>query len=86
LGSGWPLRHHNVLAQTFTLELPYSNIRDTAAVGHRVCKGDRPTKPIACENIGLTEELWGMMQQGWDSQLGSRPSLSEFAELLEVQG
>jgi hypothetical protein len=52
----------------------------------RVLKGERPTKPIDCENIGFTEELWGMMQRGWASQLESRPSLSEFVELLEVQG
>jgi hypothetical protein len=75
-----------MLAQIFTLNLPFSHIRDTFGLFLRVAKGDeRPINPVGCENIGFTDDLWDMMQRGWSAQPESRSSLSAFIELLESQ-
>jgi hypothetical protein len=71
-------------AQTFTLDLPFSHIRDTFGLFLRVAKGDeRPIKPNGCEKIGFTNDLWDVMQQGWSAQPEFRSSLSAFIEVLE---
>jgi hypothetical protein len=74
-----------MLAQVFVLEMPFYHIRDNVALALRVLKGERPTKPIGCENIGFTDDLWDMMQRGWSAKPESRPSLSAFVEMLQSQ-
>jgi hypothetical protein len=70
----------------FTLKPPYSHLRSYVEVIVRVMRGERPTKPVDCENIGFTDDLWDLMQQGWAKEPESRPSLSAFIEVLESQG
>jgi hypothetical protein len=70
------------LAQTFTLEVPFSHVRNDHAIAMRTVKGERPLKPISCENIGFSDDLWDVMEQGWASSPDSRPFLSAFFDVL----
>jgi hypothetical protein len=75
-----------MLAQVFALKLPFSDhIRDTFELIVRVARGERPTKPDGCENVGFTDDLWDLMQRGWSAEPMSRPSLPEFVEVLQTQ-
>jgi serine/threonine protein kinase len=69
--------------QIFTLQTPFSHIKNDYAVLFRAQHGERPPKPEGCEAIGFIDELWEVMQQGWATEPQSRQPLSAFADLLQ---
>jgi hypothetical protein len=71
-------------AQMFSSQPPFFDISNHIALSLRVIQGGRPLKPTGCENIGLTDDLWEVVQRGWAKELSSRPALSAFMEVLEV--
>jgi hypothetical protein len=47
-----------------------------------VLRGERPTKPTDCEDVGFSDTLWDVMQRGWDAKAELRPPLADFAAAL----
>jgi hypothetical protein len=68
--------------QVFTCKTPFFQYEIDYAVFHKVTNGERPSKPVDCEHIGLSDELWNVMQQGWAAEPESRASLSDFIQAL----
>jgi hypothetical protein len=71
-------------AQVFTCKLPFFEIKDDFAAFYTVLTGKRPSKPVNCESIGFSDELWDVMQRGWGPEPNSRPPLGAFIEVLEA--
>ncbi|KAG6829262.1 hypothetical protein H0H92_005142 [Tricholoma furcatifolium] len=77
-----------VAFELFTGKVPFYGIkRDTAIILH-VKSGGRPTRPPPSSRSwwgwGLTEEMWSLMEQSWESQPAQRPSSAEIVERLEM--
>jgi hypothetical protein len=47
-----------------------------------VLEGERPTRPGTSANVGLTDEVWDVMQRGWDKEPQYRPGLAEFLQAV----
>jgi hypothetical protein len=65
--------------QLFTCETPFSQLTDYR-IPMLVRSGGRPPKPTGLEDVGFTEDLWELMQRGWDADPDVRPPLSDFAK------
>ena len=37
--------------------------------------GEQPQRPDGAENLGFTNELWGVVEQCWSVDAGIRPSV-----------
>jgi hypothetical protein len=68
--------------QVFTSKTPFFLIQNDVMVLHKVLNGERPPKPVDCENVGFTDELWDLMQRGWAAEPESRASLVDFIQVL----
>jgi hypothetical protein len=43
-----------------------------------VLSGQRPSRPNGLDDIGLSDEIWNLMEHGWHHAPARRPSLGEF--------
>jgi hypothetical protein len=43
-----------------------------------VLSGQRPSRPDGLNDIGLSDEIWNLMERGWHHAPAHRPSLGEF--------
>ena len=53
------------------------------AVMWKVTKGERPKRPEGAQGSWFTDDLWGMLNRCWASQLKSRPNIKSVFECLE---
>ncbi|KAG6825605.1 hypothetical protein H0H92_003089 [Tricholoma furcatifolium] len=76
-----------VAFELFTGQVPFHSIqRETAIILH-VKSGGRPTHPPLSSpswSWGLTEEMWSLMEQSWESHPAQRPCSAEIVGLLEM--
>ncbi|KAG6807635.1 hypothetical protein H0H92_006874, partial [Tricholoma furcatifolium] len=76
-----------VAFELFTGKVPFHSItRDNAIILH-VNRGGRPTRPAPSSSSwswGLTEEIWLLMEQSWESQPTQRPRSAAIVERLEM--
>ena len=54
---------------------PYWEMTNEAAVITAIMRGDRPPKPEAMENLGLTDQLWELVEQCWSADTSARPDV-----------
>jgi serine/threonine protein kinase len=69
--------------QVFTSTTPFSHIRLDHVVVVKVLSGERPPKPVDCESVGFSNELWDVVKRAWDAEPESRASLADFIQVLE---
>lgn len=68
--------------QVFTGKVPFPN-NTYIVVTKKITDGERPPRPPKTTRLGLSDELWAMIQSSWASKAEDRPSASAFVELLE---
>ena len=49
----------------------------TGPVIKQILHGERPCKPQAAEQLGLTEEMWKFIERCWNADPNRRPSIDE---------
>ena len=79
-GRGYRLVHV-YFPQVLTGKTPFRNIPGPAITYH-VYRGRRPFKPENASAIGFSDSVWGLTQQCWDGEKGSRPKVGEVVTLL----
>ena len=67
--------------QVLTGQTPFRNTPDSA-IAYHVCRGTRPSKPENASAIGFSDSVWGLTQQCWVGEKGSRPKVGEVVTLL----
>ena len=65
------LMYHQVLCG----KVPYWEISNEIAVMRAITDGGRPQKPEAMENLGFTNQLWGLIEQCWLVDASARPDV-----------
>ncbi|KXN86652.1 Receptor-interacting serine/threonine-protein kinase 1 [Leucoagaricus sp. SymC.cos] len=75
-----------VFHEAFGGKMPFYEAATPAAIILRAIAGRRPTPPvndsIAYTLLGLSQEIWDVMDKGWSSDPGARPPLQEFLRVL----
>ncbi|KAG6895172.1 hypothetical protein C0993_010043 [Termitomyces sp. T159_Od127] len=75
------------LQQIFTGHIPYHGIMNQTTVMLRILQGKKPTCPeesdAAWHQHGLTQQMWGLMEECWAFQASKRPSASEVVAKLK---
>lgn len=61
--------------------MPFPEIRELGAI-REIMDGKRPPRPPNAANLGLSDELWAVIQCLWAHEAGDRPPVSTFADLL----
>ncbi|KAF9647735.1 kinase-like protein, partial [Thelephora ganbajun] len=60
---------------------------------HRLCgyvpvsavlRGERPEKPLDAESLGLSHELWGLVELCWSESSSTRPTAGELLDYLSL--
>jgi hypothetical protein len=69
--------------QVFTGQVPFPENERSYIVIRKVAEGGRPPRPPKSTKLGLSDELWAVVQSSWSHEATDRPSLSTFVELLE---
>ena len=49
----------------------------------KIVGGKRPSRPPTGTELGLSDELWGIIQASWVQEVEKRPSVSAFVDFLE---
>ncbi|OCH94856.1 kinase-like protein [Obba rivulosa] len=83
-----------VMWEVFTGSIPFSNLPRDATVMNKVLSGGRPDRPYQAMGLGLTDDVWEIMQRCWEEDLSARPAAcdvliklrksSESAETLKI--
>jgi len=75
-------------SQIFSGLIPFHEIHDHAVI-LPVIRGQRPSRPcvcdpwnIACEDLGLDDETWGVIDTCWDMEPERRPVAKEVGAFL----
>ena len=82
LEKGVPSKEGDVYAlgmtvyQVLTGEFPFYPRREFEVI-HAVINGERPPKPENAEEIGMTEAIWGLMEECWKEDRAERPVMPE---------
>lgn len=61
-------------AQVMAGLLPFS-LNSTYAVMNKVLSGVRPDRPMDAVSIGLSDDLWDIVEDGWKQQCAERPTI-----------
>jgi hypothetical protein len=51
---------------------PFTGLRKITQVVRKVLNNERPTRPEAARAIGLTDDVWGIVEACWGQDPGSR--------------
>lgn len=71
-----------VMLEIFSGEIPYVDILRPTNVRAKIVNGDRPSRPNATD-IGLSDEVWKLIERCWDQHWGNRPSMLSVVEVLQ---
>lgn len=69
--------------QVFTENVPFSYFQNDSMVVLRVMKGKRPDRPENASSLGLTSDIWELMQMCWQQYYDDRPNISSVLEYLQ---
>ena len=72
-----------VFLQVFTGQLPFPKNISLAIVMKKVIDGERPLRPKKGKKLGLSDELWELIQSSLAHEVEKRPSASAFVDSLE---
>ena len=64
--------------EVFTGRMPFEEQKNEAVV-LRISQGGRPAKPVNARDVGLTDELWGILESCWQQTPKKRPGVGEVA-------
>ena len=62
--------------EVFTGKMPFEEQKNEAVV-LRISQGGRPAMPVNVREIGLTVEMWGVIESCWQQMPKKRPTMSE---------
>ncbi|OCH92031.1 kinase-like protein [Obba rivulosa] len=69
--------------ETFTGRTPiHSYAKNIAKVPHSILSGDRPRRPPQATKLGLSDELWALMEACWHADPQSRPDIAAVVACL----
>ena len=68
--------------QVFTGLIPFDSCRGDPAVVLKVISGERPTRPANTAELGLTDELWDLIQSAWAQDVQKRPPVEAIIGFL----
>ena len=71
-----------VILEVLSRRVPFAEFKDFVVM-RKVIEGDRPGRPEGAEGAWFTDDLWQMLNQCWEAQPGSRPSVQVVLECLE---
>ena len=66
----------------FTGQVPFPENKEFV-VTRKIAEGERPPRPPKTTKLGLSDELWAVIQSSWAHEAGDRPPLSTLVDLLE---
>jgi len=83
-----PPTSHSINYQIFSGLVPFDKMHNHA-VSLQVIRGRRPSRPpicepwkIACEDLGLDDETWAIIEDCWNTEPAKRPAAKEVRALL----
>jgi hypothetical protein len=68
--------------EVFTGEVPFPEERSTR-VANKIFRGDRPEFPQNAEDVGLTVQIWGLLQSCWHQDPIERPTIHDVVRAWE---
>ncbi|KAF9647761.1 kinase-like protein [Thelephora ganbajun] len=63
-------------AEVFTGKIPFEGLRDEV-VGRHILQGGRPEIPANAQAVGLTGEMWKLLESCWQHNPRKRPKMEE---------
>ena len=79
---------HSIGFQIFSGLIPFHEIHDHAVI-LQVVRGQRPSRPsicepwkIPCEDLGLDDETWAIIEDCWNTEPERRPAAKEVSAFL----
>jgi len=63
-------------AEIFTGKIPFEEQRNEAVVLH-ILRGGRPEMPENAQAVGLTGEIWKLLERCWQQNPNKRPAITE---------
>ena len=85
---GPPPVSHSIDFQIFSGLVPFHEMHDSAII-LQVIRGRRPSRPSicepwnkACEDLGLDDETWALIDKCWDQNTEKRPAAKEAGAFL----
>ena len=67
----------------FTGQVPFPESKRSYIVMKKTMDGERPPRPQKSTILGLSDELWELIQSSWSYEAVDRPPSSTFVDLLE---
>jgi len=49
----------------------------------KILEGERPSRPPKGKKLGLSDDLWGVVQSSWAQKVEARAPVSAFLDILE---
>jgi serine/threonine protein kinase len=68
--------------EIFTDSVPFSHVSDEAFLPLVIRDGPLPTRPEHANTRGLSDAMWNLIEQCWQRDPKSRPSMSDILALL----
>ena len=68
----------------FTGRIPFYNVTRDATVVFRVILGIRPERPADATALGLSDEVWALMETCWCPQWQKRPRIRPVLDVLRT--
>ena len=65
-----------LMVETFSGAVPFGNLKSEMVV-LRVLRGGRPERPRNAQAVGLTDEMWKLLQRCWQQDPDKRPTMEE---------
>ena len=68
--------------EVFTGRIPFEEQKNEAVV-LRILRGGRPEMPENCQAVGLTDEMWKLLESCWQQNPRKRPVMEEVVRRLQ---
>lgn len=69
--------------EVFTGKIPFGELKNEAVV-YRVSRGVRPEMPRNAQAVGLTDDVWTLLESCWQQDPQKRPSMEEVVRRWRV--
>jgi hypothetical protein len=70
-----------VIYEVLSGKAPFAALKDFVVM-RKVIEGERPERPEGVQGLWFTDDLWGILNQCWETQSRSRPSIEVVFECL----
>jgi serine/threonine protein kinase len=72
-----------IIFQVLTGNLPFSECKVHYAVGAMVVSGKRPTRPVASNDLGISDQIWQLLTDCWSADRLNRPGIIKVQKLVQ---